>query len=147
MLRTAPSHALVYSPGEAAKQLEVSTATLRRMAGVYERVHGELPRTARGDRYFPEVVLERLSAARVLRDRGDLANLEAALRSLQDGDAPVIAQLDDKDQLLLELVEEVRSLKRAVEQLTEQNNVLHAQLAPPPRERSGKRWWQFWRRS
>ena len=115
----------------------------------YEAVSGDLPREG-SMRLYPEEAVERLEAARTLRDQGGLSSLEAALQALASGqlepnDVQPLAQVSDADRTLLELREEVRSLTRAVGTLIEQNRVLHEQMKALEPARSPKRWWQIWR--
>lgn len=129
----------LYPPGEAANVLKCSGAALRRMASDYEAVHGELPRNDQGHRFYPAIALERLEAARRLRDGGGVQSLEVALHALKQGVSapPSVAPEED------ELLEAVRSLTRAVGRLEAEISELKAQqkaLEPPAK------WWQFWKR-
>lgn len=119
----------IYSPGDVAERLGISSQRLRQLAAVFERVHGDLPRDERGARVWPEEGVEALELARELVQEGRAVGLEAALRGEP---APVGAP--DKTPAtkpaagdvaaLAELVEELRTLREAVE---EQNRLLRDQ--------------------
>lgn len=77
---------VVYTAGQAAQHLEVSSSGLRRLANAYEGVFGELPRDpgtqARG---YPEEAIERIRAARRGVEAGQYKSTQAALRALKRG--------------------------------------------------------------
>jgi hypothetical protein len=114
----------VFGAGEVAKQLGISGPGLRRLAVVYERVYGELPRDDRG-RLWPEEALARLQAARAAVGEGRAASTEAALRAGDDGEVVVVdldrrypapsKAADDRADALEKLLEELRLLRGAVE--------------------------------
>jgi hypothetical protein len=117
----------VFGAGDVAKQLDISLPGLRRLAVVYERVYGELPRDDRG-RLWPEEAVARLQAARAAVRKGRAASTEAALRAGDDGDVVVVDRrypaapskaaddrADDRADALEKLLEELRLLRGAVE--------------------------------
>ena len=133
-----------YPPAEARSVLSVSGATLRRMAKDYEQVFGDLPRNPRGDRLYPQEALERVQAARVLRDRGDLVSLEAALRALSSGEAspvdvPLHLPTEATGAALTLILDELRGLRTAVERLEQQNAALSENMKALEPVRSGER--------
>jgi hypothetical protein len=112
----------VFGAGDVAKQLDISLPSLRRLAVVYERVYGELPRDDRG-RLWPEEAVARLQAARAAVRTGRAASTEAALRAGDDGEVVVVDRrypapskaADDRADALEKLLEELRLLRGAVE--------------------------------
>lgn len=148
---------LVYQPAQARERLEVSASTLRRMVATYEEVFEALPRTDAGARYYTDEVLERLETALVLRDQG-AASLEVALQAVAQGaervGAQALAQVGERvsasDEMILELVQEVRALTQALGEVSGQLRVQNELNKNLEAERPGgraPRWWQFWRRS
>lgn len=80
---------VVLSPGEAARQLGVSSSGLRRLAGVYSEVHGELPKDSSGtSRIWPREAVLRLDAARALMAAGQARSIRDALIAVEGGAAP-----------------------------------------------------------
>ncbi|HVF02791.1 MAG TPA: hypothetical protein VNA27_15815 [Rubrobacteraceae bacterium] len=69
----------VYPPSEVQARLEVSASGLRRLAGIYERTVGSLPRDERG-RVWPEDAVEALEDARAMVRESRAVSIEAALR-------------------------------------------------------------------
>lgn len=69
----------VYPPHEVQLRLEVSPSGLRRLAGIYERSVGPLPRDERG-RVWPEEAVEDLERARAAVREQRAVSIEAALR-------------------------------------------------------------------
>ena len=69
----------VYPPHEVQARLEVSASGLRRLAGIYERTVGPLPRDDRG-RVWPEDAVHALEDARALVRESRAVSIEAALR-------------------------------------------------------------------
>ena len=74
----------VYPPHEVQSRLEVSASGLRRLAGIYERTIGPLPRDDRG-RVWPEDAVEALEDARALVRESRAVSIEAALRGQEVG--------------------------------------------------------------
>ncbi len=77
-------------PSAAAKRLGVSASGLRRLAPLYESVHGELPRRGSGDeskraRLWPEEAVERLQDARKLVELERCRTISEGLRAIQSG--------------------------------------------------------------
>lgn len=74
----------VYPPAEIQARLEVSASGLRRLAGIYERTVGPLPRDDRG-RVWPEDAVEALEDARAMVRESRAVSIEAALRGQEVG--------------------------------------------------------------
>jgi hypothetical protein len=77
-------------PATAAERLGVSASGLRRLASIYEAVHGELPRKGSGAedkraRLWPEEAIEHLRDARKLVVLKRSRTILEALRALQGG--------------------------------------------------------------
>ncbi len=72
-------HRRVYPPSEVQARLGVSASGLRRLAGIYERSVGALPRDERG-RVWPEGAVEDLERARATVREQRAVSIEAALR-------------------------------------------------------------------
>ncbi len=110
----------VYPPHEVQARLEVSASGLRRLAGIYERTIGPLPRDDRG-RVWPEEAVEALEDARALvRDRRAVS-IEAALRGQEVGgeaepypatQKPSVDEINPGAAIL----EELRALRALVEE-------------------------------
>ena len=75
---------LVFTPRQAAAELGVSGAALRRAAAGYEVVFGMLDRDARGGRLFTGEVLDRLRLALEAVHAGRVASVETALTLIRD---------------------------------------------------------------
>lgn len=76
-----------FSPQEAAEALGVSPSGLRRLAEIYSRVCGELPREPRTrSRIWPERAVSELGAARNLVLRNRSASIREALEALRRGE-------------------------------------------------------------
>jgi DNA-binding transcriptional MerR regulator len=102
----------VFTPRAAARELGVSTASLRRYVLTYERVFERLEPDERG-RLYPAHVLERLSAAKALQSSGQAQSIEQALLMLRDGvQAPTLARVEPSQ--ALDLSEEARGALMAV---------------------------------
>ncbi len=113
--------------GAAADAVGVSASGLRRLAPIYEAVHGELPRKPRSNnRLWPQIAVERLQRARLLveqeRHRTILDALTALARGVDDDDAelaPVSVRVgpDATQQAIAILTAEVRELRRELAEL------------------------------
>lgn len=78
-------------PREAAKQIGVSVSTLRRLATIYESVHGALPWEGEengGGRLWTDEAVERVAAAKALVAEGRSKSIDNALRALKGGVEP-----------------------------------------------------------
>ena len=115
-----PDTRRVYPPAEVQARLEVSASGLRRLAGIYERAIGPLPRDERG-RVWPEDAVEELERARALVRDQRAVSIEAALRG-QEGpaaeDAPDAVSLPDRSgpSAAEAILEELRALRVLVEE-------------------------------
>jgi DNA-binding transcriptional MerR regulator len=161
----------VYTPAQAAEILKVASATLRRMARSYERSYEQLPRNERGDRLWPADAIDRLQAAKALRERGHASSLEAGLEMLATGGeepgevlewatAPkpwevVVVQLQALREAMGRLEVENRIIKdqlRAlpgaqedVEALKKRNAYLEGELRRRDEQpQTGRPWWRVW---
>lgn len=148
---------VVYQPAQACAYLNVSDSTLRRMIATYEEVFEPLERNNAGARYYTDEVLVRLETAQLLRDQG-AASLEVALVAVAQGaervGAQALAQVGERvsasDEVILELVQEVRALTQALGEVSGQlrvQNELNKNLEAARPGGRAPRWWQFWRRS
>ncbi len=75
----------VYAPGDVASRLGISGPGLRRLALIYERVYGELPRDPKLGRVWPQGAVERLERARADVQAGRAVSVEAALAAIRAG--------------------------------------------------------------
>lgn len=128
--------------GAAAEQVGVSASGLRRLAPIYEQVHGELPRKPRSNnRLWPQAALERLTAARQLVEQERYRTISDALTALAHGLEPDDLQLEpraarvspDATQQALELLTlEVRELRQELSEIRA--------LPPSPAEKEPDDW-------
>lgn len=115
-----PDTRRVYPPSEIQARLEVSSSGLRRLAGIYERAIGPLPRDERG-RVWPEEAVEELERARTLVRDHRAVSIEAALRG-QEG--PAVENVTDTTPLpdrgnrspVEGILDELRALRALVEE-------------------------------
>jgi hypothetical protein len=78
-----------WSPGDVAKHLGVSPSGLRRLAGVYAQVHGDLPKDSSGtSRRWPSKAVSRLEQARALMAAGQARSIKDALLAVESGATP-----------------------------------------------------------
>jgi len=120
-----PQGRRVYPPGEVQARLEVSASGLRRLAQIYERTVGSLPRDERG-RMWPEEAIEQLEHARTMVRQQRAVSIEAALRGKEgpeEGGVPETAPLAargnlarSEDDLAAAVIEELRALRELVEE-------------------------------
>ena len=77
---------VVMSPGDVARRLGVSPSGLRRLAGVYSAVFGELPKDLSGtSRLWPTEAVGRLEQARALLAEGRARSIRDALLAVEGG--------------------------------------------------------------
>ncbi len=75
-----------WSPGDVARRLGVSPSGLRRLAGVYAEVYGELPKDSSGtSRRWPSEAVNRLEQARALLAAGQARSIKDALLAVEGG--------------------------------------------------------------
>ncbi len=80
---------VLWSPGDVAKRLEVSPSGLRRLAGVYAQVYGDLPKDSSGtSRRWPSEAVYRLEQARALMAAGQARSIKDALLAVEGGATP-----------------------------------------------------------
>jgi DNA-binding transcriptional MerR regulator len=78
-----------WSPGDVAKRLGVSPSGLRRLAGVYAQLYGELPKDSGGtSRQWPGEAVYRLEQARALMAAGQARSIRDALLAVESGVTP-----------------------------------------------------------
>lgn len=78
-----------WSPGDVAKHLGVSPSGLRRLAGVYAQVHGDLPKDSSGtSRRWPSEAVSRLEQARAILAAGQARSIRDALLAVEGGATP-----------------------------------------------------------
>lgn len=127
------------SPGAVQERLEVKGAGLRRLATLYERVHGPLPRDQRQGRLYPEEAVQRLEHARDDVQAGRYSNIESALRGVVavEGVEVQAERYEATRRNLEALTEEIRLLRGAVEAQTrrlealeQENRALRAPQRP-----------------
>jgi DNA-binding transcriptional MerR regulator len=77
---------VLWSPGDVAKRLGVSPSGLRRLAGTYAELYGELPRDSSGtSRLWSSEAVNRLEAARALLAAGQARSIKDALLAIEGG--------------------------------------------------------------
>lgn len=80
-----------WSPGDVAKRLEVSPSGLRRLAGVYAQVYGDIPTDSSGtSRRWPSAAVYRLEQARALMAAGQARSIKDALLAVESGAVPSV---------------------------------------------------------
>jgi hypothetical protein len=106
-----------YEPHEAAATLGMSGANLRRLAPIYERVYGELPRDVRRGRVWPAEAIDRLKRARDVVRAGRAQSVQAALVAERTGEDLSSGAADalPAPNTLAELIAEIRALRRTIE--------------------------------
>jgi hypothetical protein len=106
-----------YEAHEAAAMLGMSGANLRRLAPIYERVYGELPRDVRRGRVWPDHAIDRLKRARDAVRAGQAGSVQAALVAERTGEDLSSGKADalPAPNSLAELVADIRALRRTIE--------------------------------
>ncbi len=80
---------VLWSPGDVARRLGVSPSGLRRLAGVYAQVYGDLPKDSSGtSRRWPSEAVYRLEQARALMAAGQARSIKDALLAVEGGATP-----------------------------------------------------------
>lgn len=117
----------VYPPAEVQARLEVSASGLRRLAGIYERTRGPLPRDERG-RVWPEEAVEILEEAREAVQSQRAVSIEAALRGQEAPETSLAGtpgadphtspggSLQGRQDVGAAILEELRALRMLVEE-------------------------------
>jgi hypothetical protein len=125
----------LYETSAVAKELGLTRSGLNRLALIYERVHGELPRGERHVRLWTPEAIDYLRSARLAVQEGRAVTMEAALRGVEvAGGAQSSTELSKRSEVRLRtgplsssldaLMEELHSLREVVE---EQNKLLRNQ--------------------
>lgn len=131
---TGSDEQIYLGPKLVSQQLGVSPSGLRRLASIYESVHGDLPKDAMGGRLWEPQAVARLEAAKALVDAGRVKSVREALVRPEESVASELEALPRKVDAFeaLELVlAELRDLKAQVAVL--QNHQLEE-----PSERNAK---------
>lgn len=118
----------IYSPGQAAQVLGVTTQTLRRYAEDYAKVFEPITQHGR-QRVFDDLFVERLRRAQALQTQNLVPSILAGLERVRDGD-PETEDLATPEQTPFEraVLERLNALAEMVVQLGEQNRVLQGRL-------------------
>lgn len=137
---------MLLEPSTAAKRLGVSASGLRRLAPLYESVHGELPRRGSGDeskraRLWPEEAVERLQDARKLVELERCRTISEGLRAIESGISlddveiePTSSQIASDVALrqtlgvLLERMQTLEALPRQIQELQSEVTELRQEL-------------------
>jgi DNA-binding transcriptional MerR regulator len=139
----------LFEAGSAAERLGVSPSGLRRLAVIYEEVHGELPRRPKSNnRLWPEEALERLQAARRLLEQDKCKTIFEALEALERGvtpenvsedlETPQTALRQPTEGALQVLIAEIQALRREVAELRQERQLEPAtKVEPKEREKHG----------
>ena len=115
-------HEEIYAPRDVAERLGLSGAALRRIAVIYEEIHGPLrrdPPGKRGKRVWTWEAVERLEHARALVHTGRAGSIEDALRAGDgeedaDSDYPVHRKPARAD--ITAIVDELRAMRLALKE-------------------------------
>jgi hypothetical protein len=118
----------VYPPHEVQARLQLSASGLRRLAGIFERTVGDLPRDERG-RVWPEDAIEHLEDAREAVQSQRAVSIEAALRGQDSPETSPAnttgaggpytspdAGLQGRSDVGAAILEELRALRELVEE-------------------------------
>jgi len=158
------------APKLVASQLRVSASGLRRLAAIYESVHGPLPKDAMGGRLWSTAAVARLQSAKALVDAGRVKSVREALERPAEQFNAEVAELPSEintHELVARLFQKVDELHREVMNLKERQ--LEAQTGSTEREVELERmnayllgelqrrrseveqpqhrpWWRLWRR-
>lgn len=118
----------VYTPGQAAAVLGVTTQSLRRYADDYAEVFEPVVQHGK-QRVFDDLILNRLRSAQGLQQQGVAGSIKAGLEMVRDGtsdiDGIALPAATPFEQLVLERLD---ALAEMVVQLSEENRVLQRNL-------------------
>lgn len=129
---------LVFTPKQAATELGVSGAALRRAAAGYEVTFGGLERDARGGRLFTGEALDRLRLALGAVHAGRVASVETALKLIyDDGALPQIQPLTPRAGERVDLEAVTADLLAALHFAQTQNVELHLEISTLRQDLSG----------
>ncbi len=119
----------IYTPGEAAKILGVTTQSLRRYSVDYGKVFDDVPSHAK-QRVFSDVIVERLKAAQVLQQRGVVSSIKSGLVRVRDGNIePGEVNVAATTPFETATLERLERLEQMLRQLHTENGVLRDQIA------------------
>lgn len=118
----------VYTPGQAAQVLEVTTQTLRRYADDYGEVFGPVIQRGR-QRMFDDIFINRLGQAQVLQQTNAAPSIRVALEFIRDR-TPAGEAIAHPDQPPFEqtVLEKLNALAEMVTHLSAENRALHRRL-------------------
>ena len=136
---------VVLNPGDMARRLGVSPSGLRRLAGVYAELYGELPKDSSGtSRLWSPEAVRRLEAARALMAAGQARSIKDALMAVEGGAAPpveVMAHDGRVEAALGVLATRLEALQASNERLEAEVAALRSEVAEsralPEAERPG----------
>lgn len=131
----------VYTPGEAAQTLGITTNTLRRYAEDYTDVFEAIPQRGR-QRVFDDSILERLRTAQALQHANRAPSVLAALEMVRDGlESPDDLATPKPPPFEEAVLNRLAVLAEMVTQLHAENTALHDRLNvfEAPRENTEKR--------
>jgi DNA-binding transcriptional MerR regulator len=131
----------VYTPGEAARELDITTQSLRRYAQAYAEVFEPVAQHAK-QRVFTDEVVERLRTAQALQQANRAPSIREALELVKQGvaDTEVIEQAVQHPDPVMVLAETVRALQAeivALRQTVEAQSEQLKALTPPTDTTSG----------
>lgn len=125
---TSPDDQMYLAPKLVSDQLGVSPSGLRRLAGIYEAVYGDLPKDAMGGRLWEPQAVARLKAAKALVEAGRVKSIREALERPENSvtnELETLPRKVDASEALMSVLEEIQTLKEQVAALQER------QLEPP----------------
>jgi len=118
---------VVLNPGDVARRLGVSPSGLRRLAGVYAELYGELPKDSSGtSRLWSPEAVRRLEAARALMAAGQARSIKDALLAVESGASPAVGMVAAQDGDVLRALGVVAAQLEAV---LDSNRKLEAEVA------------------
>lgn len=127
----------VYTPGEAARLLGVTTQTLRRYAEDYGEVFEPVVQQGR-QRAFDSVFVARMHQAQVMQQANKAQSIRAALELVRDGTTSAeLSEHPTQPPFEQAVLEQLRALGEMVVQLSEDNKALRVQVKQLEAPREG----------
>lgn len=118
---------VVLNPGDVARRLGVSPSGLRRLAGVYAELYGDLPKDASGtSRLWPLEAVRQLEAARALLSAGQARSIKDALIAVETGAAPRVEMVAAQDR---DVIKALGVVAAQLEAVLDSNRRLEAEVA------------------
>lgn len=130
----------VYTPGQAAQVLEVTTQTLRRYADDYGEVFEPVSQHGR-QRVFDDVFITRLRQAQTLQQANTAPSIRVALEFIRDGTpAGEIVVHPGQPPFEQAVLERLSALAEMITHLADDNRALQGRLnqLEPPREQNAE---------